>query len=298
MGPKPFSIKLFNVSTSCDAASLPDTLPHAPPDPRPKPALLGRRAQEEHAPAGVAAAAGVWSEAAYARRIFGGAGRRGFRARTACECGSARINAKPSSTGPLRQDRGQRLPNLMRHPRPARPAADGPDTAAAFATGCQFPMYRASAVATADQEWFSARAITERRACLAPARNCGMSFKFISNSLGRMLRFLNQEYKLRAEALPRIMQNAKALQKWSAEFSEARKAVDLVNVAFFKEVITSREQIPYRKLLQTQAVRDVMEAFGRSLSTLDIRFSFQPSARYVRRLSGREYRAEPVAGQM
>jgi hypothetical protein len=70
-------------------------------------------------------------------------------------------------------------------------------------------MYRASAVATADQEWFSARAITERRACLAPARNCGahrneaaagMSFKFISNSLGRMLRFLNQEYKFRAEA--------------------------------------------------------------------------------------------------
>jgi hypothetical protein len=35
-----------------------------------------------------------------------------------------------------------------------------------------------------------------------------------------------------------------------------------------------REQIPYRKLLQTQAVRDVMEAFGRSLSTLDIRCKF------------------------
>jgi hypothetical protein len=41
---------------------------------------------------------------------------------------------------PLRQDRGQekqRLSNLMRHPRPARPAADGPDTAAALATGCR-----------------------------------------------------------------------------------------------------------------------------------------------------------------
>ncbi|KAJ7758889.1 hypothetical protein B0H14DRAFT_3166014 [Mycena olivaceomarginata] len=115
-----------------------------------------------------------------------------------------------------------------------------------------FPMYRASAVATADQEWFSARAITEGRAARPPV------------AVVRTVAELLQEYKLCAEALPRIMQNAKALQKRFAEFSEARKAVDFVNVAVFKEVISPREQIPYRKLLQTQAVCDVMEALGRS----------------------------------
>ncbi|KAJ7328823.1 hypothetical protein DFH08DRAFT_967220 [Mycena albidolilacea] len=173
---------------------------HTPPDPRPKPALLGRRAQEEHA-----LAAGVWSEEAH-------------------------------------MDQTQRLHFREWLPYNERDMA-------------KFRMYCISAVATTDEEWFSARAITEGRAVRSPL------------AVVRTVPELLQEYKLRAEALPRIMQlypNTKALQKRSAEFSEARKAVDLFNVAFFKDVIGPCEQIPYRKLLQTQAVRDVMEAFGRS----------------------------------
>ncbi|KAJ6489207.1 peptidase family M1-domain-containing protein [Mycena vitilis] len=82
---------------------------------------------------------------------------------------------------------------------------------------------------------------------------------------------LFEEYRLRAEALPRIMQNAKALQAWSKEFAEARKSVNVINVAFIKEVISPREQMPYRKLLRTPILSNLMKSYGRSLSKLDIR---------------------------
>ncbi|KAJ7676272.1 hypothetical protein B0H17DRAFT_1207404 [Mycena rosella] len=123
----------------------------------------------------------------------------------------------------------------------------------------QHPMYRVSIVSAADQEWFSARAITEKRPVRPPV------------AVLRTVEELKAQYKLRAEALPQIMQNAEALQVWSKQYADARKAIDLVNVSFLKEVISPREQIPYRKLLKTPAVSRAFEAFGQSLSRLDIR---------------------------
>ncbi|KAJ7664424.1 hypothetical protein DFH06DRAFT_1184334 [Mycena polygramma] len=58
----------------------------------------------------------------------------------------------------------------------------------------KYPMYRVCAVATADQEWFSARAITEKRSARP------------SVAVIRTVVELQEEYRLRAEALPRIMQ--------------------------------------------------------------------------------------------
>ncbi|KAJ6553497.1 hypothetical protein DFH09DRAFT_1495878 [Mycena vulgaris] len=123
----------------------------------------------------------------------------------------------------------------------------------------QYPTYRVCAVSQADQEWFAARAKTESRPVRPPV------------VVLRTVEALKAEYKLRAEALPRIMQNAKALQAWSKEFAEAREAIDLANVAFMKEIVSPREQIPYRKLMKTPTVQKVFIAFGDSLSRLDIR---------------------------
>ncbi|KAJ7727192.1 hypothetical protein B0H16DRAFT_1894496 [Mycena metata] len=125
--------------------------------------------------------------------------------------------------------------------------------------GSEYPMYRVCAVSTADQEWFSARAITENRKARPPV------------AVIRTVPQLQNQYKLRAEALPHIMENAKALQQWAADHEEARTAMTLTNVAFMKEVVSPREQIPYRKLLKTPIVIKTLESFGRTLSKFDIR---------------------------
>ncbi|KAJ7085333.1 hypothetical protein C8R43DRAFT_1051527 [Mycena crocata] len=122
-----------------------------------------------------------------------------------------------------------------------------------------FPMYRVTAVAAADQEWFSARAITEKRAARPPV------------TVIRTVAELKEQYKLRAEAHPRIMENARALQKWSTAFEDAKNAMIKVNVVFIKEVVSPREQLPYRKLLKTPTLSAALEAFSQSLSTFDIR---------------------------
>ncbi|KAJ7505721.1 hypothetical protein B0H11DRAFT_2272518 [Mycena galericulata] len=122
-----------------------------------------------------------------------------------------------------------------------------------------YRMYRVCAVATADQEWFSARAITEKRSARPPV------------SVLRTVPELKDQYRLRAEALPRIIENARALQQWAEAFEEARKALHLINITFLKEVISPREQIPYRKLLKTATVCKALESFSISCTKLDIR---------------------------
>ena len=49
-------------------------------------------------------------------------------------------------------------------------------------------------------------------------------------ALRRLLNLVVQEYTLRAKALPLIMENATALQKWVQEYQVARKEVELANV--------------------------------------------------------------------
>ncbi|KAJ7503492.1 hypothetical protein B0H11DRAFT_2222778 [Mycena galericulata] len=108
-----------------------------------------------------------------------------------------------------------------------------------------YRMYRVCAVATADQEWFSARAITEKRAARPPVS---------------VIR-----------TVPELKDNAAALQEWSKAFEEARKALDVINLTFIKEVISPREQIPYRKLMKTTTLSKALESFGQSSARLDIR---------------------------
>ncbi|KAF7340862.1 Dienelactone hydrolase endo-1,3,1,4-beta-D-glucanase [Mycena sanguinolenta] len=140
----------------------------------------------------------------------------------------------------------------------------------------KYPMYGVSAIGTADNEWFSARNITEKRPERPPV------------AVLRTRDKLQMEYKLRAEALPRIMNNAMALQKWSDEYAASRKSVDQINLAFIKKVVSTREQIPYRALMRTRIVHDAMESLGRSLSKFDIR-----SWCGIRAVAIRQYHALP-----
>ncbi|KAJ6632343.1 hypothetical protein B0H10DRAFT_1977045 [Mycena sp. CBHHK59/15] len=122
-----------------------------------------------------------------------------------------------------------------------------------------FPVYTVSSIATADQEWFSARAVTEKRSARPPVK------------ILRTLPELQQQYKLRAEALPRIMENAMALQEWSQQYSEAEARTRLNNIVIFRDVIGPKEQVPYRALLRTPTLSRALDAFARSLTPLDMR---------------------------
>ncbi|KAF7333524.1 Dienelactone hydrolase endo-1,3,1,4-beta-D-glucanase [Mycena venus] len=302
MATKAFSIKLFNVTLSCDRENLPDSvwleimLKVTPLEllVLQKLSRKFRRILTDNSrcwaqarnnmnppvpPPPQVDAAGVWSESAYTQLIFGGGEcivKSCKRWTTRFPCSYAlrmrvcspkceailhrhynkderKINngyltscAIPGKRGLRQMGQTQRL-----HFRSWLPYDERDMT--------KYPMHRVSSIATADQEWFSARAITEKRSARPPV------------AVIRTVAELQQQYRLRTEALPRIMQNAKALQQWTAAFSEAQKSVDLMNVAFFKEFVSPREQIPYRKLLKTRSVSNAMESFGRSLSTFDMR---------------------------
>ncbi|KAJ7664435.1 hypothetical protein DFH06DRAFT_1187764, partial [Mycena polygramma] len=224
-------------------------------------------------------AAGVWSESAYAQFVFGG----GECVVKSCKCWTSRFpcsfalrirvcSAKCDAVLHRHFDKTARKMNNSYLTSCAIPGRRGLREMGQTQRlhfrdwlvyderdMTKYPMYRVCAVATADQEWFSARAITEKRSARPPV------------AVIRTVVELQEEYRLRAEALPRIMQNAKALQTWSKEFAEARKSVDMINVTFIKEVISPREQMPYRKLLKTPILSNLMESYGRSLSKLDIR---------------------------
>ncbi|KAJ7187109.1 hypothetical protein C8R46DRAFT_1207079 [Mycena filopes] len=303
MGEPKFSIKLFNVNLACNnAGNLPDAvwleiILYSNPlelltfqtlskrfarilrdNPRCW-AVARNNIDPPVPPPPQVNAAGIWTEPAYANFIFGGGEcaaksckqwtrrfPRSFALRirvcsTKCEAiihrhydkAARKINnsyltscAIPGKRGLRQMGQTQRLHfrNWLVH--------DERDMTA-------YPMYRVCAVATADQEWFSARAITEKRKARPPV------------AVLRTVPELQAQYKLRAEALPHIMENAKALQKWAVEYEEARTAMVLTNVAFMKEVISPREQIPYRKLLKTPIVTKALESFGRTLSKFEIR---------------------------
>ncbi|KAJ7470898.1 hypothetical protein FB451DRAFT_1399641 [Mycena latifolia] len=224
-------------------------------------------------------AAGIWTESAYAQFIFGG----GNCIAKSCKKWTARFPCSYALRFRVCSDKCEAV--VHRHyDTEARRINNG------YLTSCAIPgkrglrqmgqtqrlhfrdwlpyderdrtnhrTYRVYAVSVADQEWFSARAITEKRPVRPPV------------AVIRTVEELKAEYKLRAEALPGIIKNAEALQAWAQRFTEARKAIDLFNVTFMKETISPREQIPYRKLLKTPTVSKAFEAFGQSLSKLDIR---------------------------
>ncbi|KAJ6510800.1 hypothetical protein C8R45DRAFT_965214 [Mycena sanguinolenta] len=311
---KAFSLKLFNVNLSGDAANLPDSvwleimLRVTPPEllafqklsrkhrkilaHNPRCWVEARRNMNPPVPPPPQVdAAGVWSEYAYAQLIFGGGEcivskckrwtdrfpcSYALRMRVCsskCEAILYRNYDKterkiknvyltscaiPGKRGLRKIGRTHRL-----YFRDWLPYHERDMT--------KYPMYRPSAIAAADNEWFSARNITEKR----PERL-------------RTRAELQTEYKLRAEALPRIMDNAKALQNWSEKYAESRKSLDKINVDFIKEVVSPREQIPYRALLRTRIVRNAMESLGRSLCKFDIR-----SWCGIRAAAVRQYRALP-----
>nr|GAT50045.1 dienelactone hydrolase endo-1,3,1,4-beta-D-glucanase [Mycena chlorophos] len=119
--------------------------------------------------------------------------------------------------------------------------------------------YRVSTLAEADQEWWAARALTERRPVKPQVK------------VLRSVPQLQKEYVLRAKALPKIMANAMALQKWVQEYQVARKETELANVKFVRTTISPREQLQYRKLLNTPTAKAMMKAYGDSLGKIDLR---------------------------
>ncbi|KAJ7082907.1 hypothetical protein B0H15DRAFT_803037 [Mycena belliarum] len=182
-------------------------------------------------------AAGIWTESAYAQFIFGG----GSCIAKSCKKWTVRF---PYSYG-LRIRVCSRFASTPRR----HYDAEARKINNSYLTSCAIPGKRGlrqmgqtqrrhfrdwlayderdRTVAAADQEWFSARAITEKRKARPPV------------AVVRTVDELKAEYKLRAEALPRIMENAKALQVWAHQFAEARKAMDSINVALWVAMSSS-----------------------------------------------------------
>ncbi|KAF7305481.1 Dienelactone hydrolase endo-1,3,1,4-beta-D-glucanase [Mycena chlorophos] len=135
--------------------------------------------------------------------------------------------------------------------------------------------YRVSTLAEADQEWWAARALTERRP-VKPQVKVLRSVPQLQRARDQWLLVVFaecafQEYALRAKALPEIMANAMALQKWVQEYQVARKETELANVKFVRTTISPREQLQYRKLLNTPTAKAMMKVYGDSLGKIDLR---------------------------
>ncbi|KAJ7651082.1 hypothetical protein FB45DRAFT_1018437 [Roridomyces roridus] len=121
------------------------------------------------------------------------------------------------------------------------------------------PTYLKSMVNIADNEWLCARAIEEKRKSkiqVKVVRTCAQ---------------LKEQYRLRAAAFEGIMENARQLQVWAKELPIKRKELELVNVDFVKEVISPREQIPFRKLLRTATLRRELELCADASVRMDVR---------------------------
>ncbi|KAJ6632342.1 hypothetical protein B0H10DRAFT_2427091 [Mycena sp. CBHHK59/15] len=122
-----------------------------------------------------------------------------------------------------------------------------------------FPLYWASSIAAAYQEWFSARAINEKRSARLPVKALH-TFSELKQS---------KQCKLRAEARPRVMENlnARSIQEWSTQCTEAKTRMKLNNTVFVRDVISPKERLPYRALLQTPTLA---RALTRSLTPSDL----------------------------
>ncbi|KAF7327306.1 Dienelactone hydrolase endo-1,3,1,4-beta-D-glucanase [Mycena kentingensis (nom. inval.)] len=123
----------------------------------------------------------------------------------------------------------------------------------------KYKTYRVTTLAEADQEWWAARAVTEKRVKNPPVK------------VRRSVIELKEQYKLRAQALPRIIQNAEALQVWVTEYEISRRAAELANVKFMQTVVSPRESLPYRKLIATPTVQRMFKLYGDSLGRIDVR---------------------------